>query len=86
MCNQKDKENSVTFWERHFLLRHYDLTARRDISPLSHTGPVTSKRINQVWKNIKIRYMADLEQAIGASLTRRVNQYVELKDNRLPDF
>lgn len=37
-------------------------------------------------KNVKIRHVADLEQIIGANLTRRVGQYIELKDKKLTDF
>jgi hypothetical protein len=35
---------------------------------------------------MKIRHVADLEQIIGANLTRRVGRYIELKDKKLTDF
>jgi len=53
---------------------------------IPHIGPVTARKIITARKNIRIRYSADLERIIGASLTRRVNQYVDLKDKRLADF
>ena len=37
-------------------------------------------------QNVKIRHVTDLEQIIGANLTRRVSQYIELKDKKLTDF
>lgn len=51
-----------------------------------HIGPVTARKIITARKSTRIRYSADLEQIIGANLTRRVNQYVDLKDKRLTDF
>jgi len=47
---------------------------------------VTARKIVEARKNIKIRYVADLEKVVGASLARRVNQYVDLKDKKLTDF
>ena len=44
------------------------------------------RKIMEARKNVKIRYVANLEQIIGANLTRRASQYVELKDKRLTDF
>jgi predicted DNA-binding helix-hairpin-helix protein len=49
-------------------------------------GPMTAKKIIEGRKNMKIRYVADLEQIIGANLTRRVVRYVELKGKKLTDF
>ena len=49
-------------------------------------GPTITRKIMEARENVKIRYMADLERIIGANLTRRVNQYVELKDKRLTEF
>jgi len=57
-----------------------------EIVRIPHVGPVTARKIVEARKNVKIRYAADLEQVIGASLARRVSQYVELKDKKLTDF
>jgi len=35
---------------------------------------------------VKIRYVADLEQGVGANMARRANQYVDLKDRKLTEF
>ena len=57
-----------------------------EILRIPQIGPITAKKIIEARKNIKIRYVANLERIIGANLTRRVSQYVELKDVRLTDF
>jgi len=57
-----------------------------DVLHIPHIGPVTARKIITARKSIRIRYSADLERVIGANLTRRVNQYVDLKDKRLTDF
>jgi len=57
-----------------------------EIVRIPQIGPIAAKRIIEARKNIKIRYVANLERIIGANLTRRVSQYVELKDVRLTDF
>ena len=57
-----------------------------EIVRIPHMGPVTAKKIIETRKNIKIRYVANLERIIGANLTRRISQYVELMDKRLTDF
>jgi len=57
-----------------------------EIVRIPQIGPIAAKKIIEARKNIKIRYVADLERIIGANLTRRVSQYVELKDVRLTDF
>lgn len=57
-----------------------------EIVRIPHIGPITARKIVEARKNVKIRYVANLEQVIGASLARRVSQYVELKDKRLTDF
>jgi len=49
-------------------------------------GPVTAKKIIRARQNTQIRYFKDLEQIIGASLTRKVSPFVELRDKRLTDF
>ncbi len=48
--------------------------------------PMTAKKIMEARKNVKIRYVTHLEQIIGANSTRRIRQYVELKDKKLTDF
>lgn len=57
-----------------------------EILRIPRVGPVTARKIMEARKKIKIRYTANLERILGASFTRRVNQYVELKDRRLTDF
>jgi len=57
-----------------------------DVLRIPQIGPMAAKRIMEARKNVKIRYVANLEQIIGANLTRRVSQYIELKDKKLTDF
>ena len=57
-----------------------------EIVRVPQIGPVTARKIVEARKNVKIRYVANLERIIGANLTRRVSQYIELKDKRLTDF
>jgi len=57
-----------------------------EILRIPHIGPITAKRIICARENIKIRRSEDLENIIGAGLTRRVSRYVELRDKRLTDF
>ena len=57
-----------------------------EILRIPKIGPITASKIIEARKNVKIRYAANLEQIIGANLTQRVSQYVELKDKRLTDF
>jgi len=49
-------------------------------------GPITAKRIMQARNSFKIKCSADLERVVGANLTRKISQYVDLKDKRLTDF
>jgi len=57
-----------------------------EILRIPQIGRMTTKKIMEARKNVKIRYVANLEQIIGANLTRRVSQYIELKDKRLANF
>ena len=57
-----------------------------EVVRIPYIGPITARKIMEARKSIKIQYMADLERIIGASLTRRVNRYVDLKDKRLTEF
>ena len=57
-----------------------------EILRIPQIGPMTAKKIIEGRKNMKIRHVADLEQIIGANLTRRVSRYIELKDKKLTDF
>lgn len=57
-----------------------------EIVRIPHVGPTTAKKIIEARKNVKIRYVADLERVVGANLARRVNQYVDLKDTKLTEF
>jgi len=57
-----------------------------EIVKIPHIGPVTAQKIIKARENIKIQSVADLERIIGASFTRRVSPYVELKDKRLTEF
>jgi len=49
-------------------------------------GPKTAKKIMGLRQRIVIRRFKDLEQIVGARLTRKVSPYVELMDKRLTDF
>jgi len=57
-----------------------------EILRIPRIGPVTARKIMEARKRVKIRYTVDLERILGASFTRRVNQYVGLKDRRLTEF
>lgn len=57
-----------------------------EIVRIPHIGPATAKKIIETRKNVKIRYVTDLERIVGANLARRVNQYVDLKDKKLVEF
>ncbi len=68
-----------------------DKNSRSNNKFLIHYYPLTAEQ--SVQANTKKRQVALSEtgrplgpQVIGASLARRVNQYVELKDKRLTDF
>jgi predicted DNA-binding helix-hairpin-helix protein len=58
----------------------------REIVRIPRIGPVIARKIIRAREHRKIRYSADLEKIIGASLCRRVSQYVELKDKKLTAF
>ena len=57
-----------------------------EIMLIPRIGPTRAKRIMEARKNLKIRYSKDLERTMGARLTRRISQYVTLKDKRITDF
>jgi predicted DNA-binding helix-hairpin-helix protein len=57
-----------------------------EIVRIPHIGPITAKKIIEARKNVKIRYVADLERVVGANMARSVNQYVDLKDRKLTEF
>ncbi|MFQ6081067.1 MAG: helix-hairpin-helix domain-containing protein [Candidatus Bathyarchaeia archaeon] len=57
-----------------------------EIVRIPYIGPVTARKIMEARKNMKVRFMADLERILGANLTRRINQYVELRDKSLTEF
>jgi len=57
-----------------------------EIVRIPHVGPVTARKIMEARKSMKVKFMADLERILGANLTRRINQYVELKDKSLTEF
>jgi predicted DNA-binding helix-hairpin-helix protein len=57
-----------------------------EILRIPQIGPMTAKKIVEGRKNVKIRHVADLEKIIGTNLTRRVGQYIELKEKKLTDF
>jgi predicted DNA-binding helix-hairpin-helix protein len=57
-----------------------------EILRIPQIGPLTAKKIVEGRQNVKIRHVADLEQIIGANLTRRVSRYIDLKDKKLTDF
>jgi len=53
---------------------------------IPRVGPITANRILQARNSFKIKCSADLERVVGANLTRKISQYVDLKDKRLTDF
>lgn len=57
-----------------------------EIVRIPRIGPRTARKIVQTRRRFKIHFSSDLEQIIGANLTRRVSRYVDLKDRRLTDF
>lgn len=63
-----------------------DTATYHEVVHIPYIGPVTARKIIEARKNTKIRYSADLERIIGANLTRRVNQYVDLRNKRLTEF
>jgi predicted DNA-binding helix-hairpin-helix protein len=58
----------------------------KEIVRIPQVGPKTAKRIIQTRRGTKIRYLSDLEQAVGPNRARRIRRYVYLKDKRLEDF
>jgi len=57
-----------------------------EIMRIPHVGPTMAKRIMEARKSHNIRYSSDLGRTIGANITRRISQYVALKDKRITDF
>jgi len=57
-----------------------------EIMRIPRVGPTRARRIMEARNDRKIRYSQDLEGIIGAALTRRISQYVDLKDRRMTDF
>jgi len=53
---------------------------------IPRVGPLTAKKILRARETSKIKRSADLERVVGASLTRKISPYVDLKDKRLTDF
>jgi len=62
------------------------LTDKHDeIVRISHIVPTTAK-ILEARKTKPIKYSSDLEKILGPHLTRKVLQYVEVKDKSLTQF
>jgi len=57
-----------------------------EILRIPKIGPMTARRIIRARESIKVRFFKDLEQIIGAGLTRKISPYIELRDKRLTDF
>jgi len=57
-----------------------------EILRIPKIGPITAKRIMAAKEKGRILYLKDLEQIIGAGLTRKISPYTELRDKRLTDF
>jgi len=57
-----------------------------DIVKIPRVGPVTAKKIIAAREKARIRYLANLERAIGRRLARAVAPYVDLKGKRLTQW
>ena len=57
-----------------------------EIVRIPHIGPTTAKKILEARKTKPIKYSSDLEKILGPHLTRKVLQYVEVKDKSLIQF
>ena len=57
-----------------------------EIVRIPHIGPTTAKKILEARKTKPIKYSSDLEKILGPHLTRKVLQYVEVKDKSLTQF
>ena len=57
-----------------------------EIVRIPHIGPTTAKKILEARKAKPIKYSSDLEKILGPHLTRKVLQYVEVKDKSLIQF
>ena len=57
-----------------------------EIVRIPHIGPTTAKKILEARKTKPIKYSSDLEKILGPHLTRKVLQYVEVKDKSLVQF
>ena len=57
-----------------------------EIVRIPHIGPTTAKKILEARKTKSIKYSSDLEKILGPHLTRKVLQYVEVKDKSLIQF
>jgi predicted DNA-binding helix-hairpin-helix protein len=76
-----------------FAMKNLDLfpvdlneAAEREIMRIPQIGPLTANRIVEARKNVKIKYLSDLEKIVGANLARAVAPYIDLKDKRLTYF
>jgi predicted DNA-binding helix-hairpin-helix protein len=63
-----------------------NIASYSEIVRIPRIGPKTAKKIIQSREVGNIRFSSDLERIIGASLTRRVSSYVDMKDRKLTDF
>jgi len=57
-----------------------------DLVRIPRVGPLTAKRIIKARNSHTIRWSSNLEEIVGARLTRKISPYVELKDKKLTDF
>lgn len=57
-----------------------------EILKIPRIGPATARKILRLRREKKIRFSHDLTPILGASLTRKITPYIEVKDRRLSDF
>jgi predicted DNA-binding helix-hairpin-helix protein len=57
-----------------------------DLMRIPRVGPITSKKIIQARKVLKVHCFSDLEKVVGLRLARKVAPYIDLKDQKLTYF
>ena len=57
-----------------------------EILRVPHIGPINARKIINYRKMKPIRFISDLERALGPLLARRILPYVQVRDKRLSDF
>lgn len=82
----KDPKLALAEANSHMFPMDLNTAAYQELLQIPHVGSVTARRIMEARRNFKIKHSSDLERIVGASLTRRIRRYVDLKDKRLTDF